>query len=131
MNRYEHLLIKVMEECDEISQRAAKALLFGMYQIQSEQPFTNAERIILRYRSTFSIFAATSGSCRSASSTEYKDLQGILWMLGLVEEVKAAGDTHMTIINHPVVCPCGGIREYVYHIFWQCRECRMWYKVEL
>jgi NTP pyrophosphatase (non-canonical NTP hydrolase) len=30
MNRQQHLLIKIMEECGEIQQAASKALLFGL-----------------------------------------------------------------------------------------------------
>lgn len=58
MNREEHLLTIVSEECAEIAQRASKCARFGMYQIQEdiddkpeENPdrFTNRERMLLEY----------------------------------------------------------------------------------
>ncbi len=45
MNRTEHLLVKLMEECDEVSQRASKALRFGLSEIQPGQRLNNSERI--------------------------------------------------------------------------------------
>ena len=46
MNRTEHLLVILMEECDEVSQRVAKALRFGLSEKQTGQQLTNAERVI-------------------------------------------------------------------------------------
>lgn len=45
MTRQEHLLAIIAEECDEVSQRAIKALRFGEFEIQPGQALTNAERI--------------------------------------------------------------------------------------
>ena len=39
------LLIILMEECDEISQRAAKILRFGALEVQPGQLFDNVERM--------------------------------------------------------------------------------------
>ena len=44
MTRREMLLLKLMEECAEVSQRASKQILYGKDEIQDGQPFTNAER---------------------------------------------------------------------------------------
>lgn len=41
----QYLLICLMEECDEVSQRAAKALRFSLDEAQPGQDLTNAERI--------------------------------------------------------------------------------------
>lgn len=49
MNRSEHLLACLAEECDEIGQRAMKALRFGIDEVQPGQPFTNGERIISEF----------------------------------------------------------------------------------
>lgn len=49
MTRDEHLLIRAMEECDEVSQRISKALIFGMDEVQAGQDLTNRERIIREY----------------------------------------------------------------------------------
>jgi len=46
MNRKEHLLTILSEECSEVSQRASKALRFSLKEIQPEQTLTNAERIL-------------------------------------------------------------------------------------
>lgn len=45
MNRLEHLLTCLSEECDEVGQRTSKALRFGLYEVQEGQCQTNAERI--------------------------------------------------------------------------------------
>lgn len=45
MNKTEHLLICLAEECAEVAQRVSKALRFGLGEIQMGQPLTNAERI--------------------------------------------------------------------------------------
>lgn len=41
----QYLLVCLMEECDEVSQRAAKALRFGLDETQPGQPLDNAARI--------------------------------------------------------------------------------------
>lgn len=46
MNRTEHLLVCLAEECDEVSQRVAKALRFGLDEVQAEQPLSNTARIV-------------------------------------------------------------------------------------
>ena len=48
MTREEHLLVVAMEECDEVSQRIAKALRFGLEQVQQDvgdKPEENPERL--------------------------------------------------------------------------------------
>lgn len=45
MNRTEHLLCVLAEECSEVEHRVSKALRFGLTEIEPGQPFTNAERI--------------------------------------------------------------------------------------
>lgn len=46
MNRTEHLLTKLMEECAEVAQEASKASLFGMEEVMPGQPLTNRERTL-------------------------------------------------------------------------------------
>ena len=46
MNRTEHLLTKLMEECAEVTQEASKASIFGLQEVMPGQPFTNCERIV-------------------------------------------------------------------------------------
>ena len=48
MNRLEHLLVILMEECDELSQDTAKALRFGVHE-QRDLPTSNAQRMNQEY----------------------------------------------------------------------------------
>lgn len=45
MNRTEHLLFTLAEECAEVAQRASKAARFGLDEIQPGQVQTNEARI--------------------------------------------------------------------------------------
>lgn len=46
MNRKEHLLSIVAEECGEVAQRATKAMRFGLKEIQPGHTQTNAVRLM-------------------------------------------------------------------------------------
>lgn len=50
MDRREHLLTCLAEECNEVGQRVAKALRFGLTEVQSGQTLTNRQRIAEEYR---------------------------------------------------------------------------------
>lgn len=47
MDHRQHLLLKLMEECAEVSQRASKQMQFGRDEYQPNQaiPWTNSERL--------------------------------------------------------------------------------------
>ena len=45
MNRTDHLLDILIEECAEVIQRATKAKRFGILEVQPEQELTNGRRI--------------------------------------------------------------------------------------
>lgn len=45
MNKEKYLLVKIQEECAEVSQRAAKAIRFGLNETQNGQDKTNLERL--------------------------------------------------------------------------------------
>lgn len=45
MNREQHLLIKLAEECTEVSHRVSKALRFGLSEVQPGQGQDNCERL--------------------------------------------------------------------------------------
>lgn len=49
MTRTELLLTQLSEECNEVGQRASKAIRFGLDEIQKGQNLTNAERIIYEF----------------------------------------------------------------------------------
>jgi hypothetical protein len=57
MNRKEHLLTCLAEECAEVSQRVSKALRFGMDEIQSGQGMTNADRIAEELHDLMSVWS--------------------------------------------------------------------------
>jgi hypothetical protein len=46
MNRIEHLLWILSEECDEVGQRTSKAARFGLDEVEPEQELTNEARIM-------------------------------------------------------------------------------------
>lgn len=50
MDRREHLLTCLAEECTEVGQRVAKALRFGLTEVQPGQTLTNRQRIAEEYR---------------------------------------------------------------------------------
>lgn len=45
VNKNEYLLTCLGEECNEIGQRASKALRFGLAEVQPGQPLSNVERL--------------------------------------------------------------------------------------
>jgi NTP pyrophosphatase (non-canonical NTP hydrolase) len=45
VNRTEHLLECLSEECSEVGQRVSKALRFGLEEVQADQPLRNMDRI--------------------------------------------------------------------------------------
>lgn len=47
MTRTDHLLVILMEECAEVTQRASKILRFGLSEIQADQNLTNSDRLSL------------------------------------------------------------------------------------
>jgi len=49
MNKQQMLLTILMEECNETSQRASKAIRFGLEEIQEGQNLTNAERLVYEF----------------------------------------------------------------------------------
>ncbi len=70
MTRQEHLLVIAMEECEEVAHRIAKALRFGMDQVQQDtddHPEQNPNRL----------------SNRDRIIAEYFDLRAVLGMAGL------------------------------------------------
>lgn len=56
MTRTEHLLVILMEECNEVAQRASKALRFGLGEVQPGQPHTNAERVTKEMSDLYAVF---------------------------------------------------------------------------
>jgi hypothetical protein len=55
MNRIEHLLSVLVEECAEVAQRCTKAQRFGILQQQVDQPLTNAQRITLELNDLYAV----------------------------------------------------------------------------
>jgi hypothetical protein len=72
MNRQEHLLTSVMEECNEVGQRVSKAMRFGVEQVQiaaDDRPEQNPGRLTNRERIL----------------SEFYDLLASMEMAGLIE----------------------------------------------
>lgn len=55
VNRREHLLTCLGEECVEAAQRVSKALRFGVSEIQPGQDLSNSERLELELRDLFAV----------------------------------------------------------------------------
>lgn len=55
MNRSEHLLSCLSEECAEVAQRVSKALRFGLDEVQPGQPLRNSDRIEEELRDLFAV----------------------------------------------------------------------------
>lgn len=63
MNRQEHLLSIVAEECAEVAQRASKAGRFGIDEIQSGQELDNRERILYEFADLCGALELLNGGC--------------------------------------------------------------------
>lgn len=72
MNRTEHLLVCVVEECAEISKAATKALRFGLKNGNSEKSTTNAEDIIREFHDLVAVLTMLdeSGDIPSVNGIE-------------------------------------------------------------
>ncbi len=57
MNRLEHLLTILAEECNEVAVRCSKAKRFGLAEIQPEQLLTNAQRIRQEVQDVFALLS--------------------------------------------------------------------------
>ncbi len=55
MNRIEHLLTILAEECTEVGQRASKAIRFSPEEVQPSQDLTNAQRIVYEFNDIIAI----------------------------------------------------------------------------
>jgi hypothetical protein len=55
MNRKEHLLKILEEECCETAVRASKALRFSLEEIQPGQELTNSERIVYEFNDIYAM----------------------------------------------------------------------------
>ena len=55
MNRVDHLLVCLAEECSETAQRATKMLRFGPEEIQPSQELDNTERVVLEFNDIMAI----------------------------------------------------------------------------
>ena len=49
MNNEEYILTLIAEECNEVAQRATKALRFGLHETQEGQKYTNQERLLQEF----------------------------------------------------------------------------------
>ena len=73
MNRQEHLLVILSEECAELSKEASKALRFGLNDHEPEKIETNAQRIVAEFNDLFAII----GMLKDIGSLDEKELVNI------------------------------------------------------
>lgn len=55
MTLTEHLLVRIAEEGAEVTQRATKALVFGLNEVQEGQDLNNLERLIYEFNDLVAI----------------------------------------------------------------------------
>ncbi len=55
MDRLEHLLTRLGEECAEVIQRASKAKIFTLAEIQPGQQLSNAERLMYEFNDLYAV----------------------------------------------------------------------------
>lgn len=90
MNRAEHLMTIVMEECDEVSQRVSKAKRFGMLQVQQargDKPEQNPERLTNKQRIL----------------DEFYDLVAVMEMCGIIETSESGDPAWSMLLHIPTV----------------------------
>jgi len=80
MNREEHLLTILGEECSELHQELCKALRFGIYE-QRDLPTSNAQRIFKEFNDLMAMVDMVN---ESAVSTSFKTSQVTLGVRGLM-----------------------------------------------
>lgn len=56
MNRQEHLLVILSEECAELSKEVSKALRFGLNDSEPGKQETNAQRIVSEFNDLVAVF---------------------------------------------------------------------------
>lgn len=62
MTRYEHLFLKLSEECAEVQQRVSKLLQFGAGESEPGQTLTNAQRLRAEVNDLLSVIALLEGN---------------------------------------------------------------------
>jgi hypothetical protein len=77
MNRKEHLLTILGEECNEVAQRCSKALRFGLTEVQPGQDLNNAERIRAEYIDLLAVMRmlAEEGYIKPVTDADLPDME--------------------------------------------------------
>ena len=60
MNRAEHMMATAAEEAMEVGHRIAKAMRFGVHEVQPGQTMTNAERVLDEFHDLFAMLLLLS-----------------------------------------------------------------------
>jgi NTP pyrophosphatase (non-canonical NTP hydrolase) len=68
MTRTEHLLVCLAEECNEVAQRASKALRFGLAEVEPGQEKTNARRIADEMNDVVAVYQMLAGPVVSSTT---------------------------------------------------------------
>ena len=81
MNRQEHLLTILGEECSELHQELCKALRFGVYEQQYNNPISNSQRIFKEFNDLIAMVDMVN---ESAIKTSFDDASVTLGERGLM-----------------------------------------------
>lgn len=77
MSREQHMLLKLMEECDEVGQRASKLIQFGRDEVQMGFQHTNGERLRAEINDLISVVVILESMqviAKIERRTEFEDL---------------------------------------------------------
>ena len=81
MNRREHLLTILGEECSELHQELCKALRFGVYEQQPDNPLNNSQRIFKEFNDLMAMVEMVN---EEAVKTSFADASVTLGDRGLM-----------------------------------------------
>lgn len=76
MNRTEHLLQILQEECNEVAQCASKANRFGLQDHEPGKTETNAERIVHEFNDLFAVMEMLRNEGLIANVLDMKMIEG-------------------------------------------------------
>ena len=72
MNRLEHVLTIISEECNEVSQRVSKSLRFGLLNVEEGQTSTNMTRILDEYIDLVAMMEMLEQEIRNSNDERFK-----------------------------------------------------------
>lgn len=101
MNRTEHLLSILAEECAEVAQRCSKAARFGLAEVQPGQALTNMDRILREWADATAGMEMLMEAAQIAEPAGWRDL--VLAKKAKVEQFLAYSAQCGTLSSHGAV----------------------------